>query len=261
MSNLPPADGLVVVSASLNAASYNRTGAATFETRTDRYVERRLATQVDVVNLQEVGNGSGRWGRPNCFMRDRLVEGWDHTYRRHIGSDGRYCFSHRRRIIPLKSGVITADRSTWFRGDDKQAAYLVFSKDGVRAIDVSFHLESRIGEAAEAKRVDQMLSIASGALLIAHEWDVDVRNILLVGDANSERAVPAAMGSGQWRNIATGTPFEDEPTFTGWDGLARHRYDYAFVHDTAEAASVTGVIHDTEVSDHAELMVERTLVV
>lgn len=254
-----PASGPVVVSASLNAASYNRTGASTFEARTDRYVERRLASQVDVVDLQEVGNGMGRWGRPNCLMRDRLVAGWDHTYRRHIGSDGRYCFSHRRRIIPIKSGVITADRSTWFRGDDKQAAYLVFTKDGVLAMDVSFHLESRHGEAAEAKRVGQMQSIAAGALLIAREWDVDVRNVLLVGDANSEQAVAAAMNAGGWRDVARGTSFADEPTFTGWDGHARHRYDHAFVHATAGPASVTDVIHDFEVSDHAELIVERVL--
>lgn len=261
MSNQHPAAGPVVVSASLNAASYNRTGAATFEARTDRYVARRLASQVDVVDVQEVGNGIGRWGRPNCLMRDRLVAGWDHTYRRHIGSDGRYCFSHRRRVIPLKSGVITAERSTWFRGDDKQAAYLVFSKEGVRAMDVSFHLESRIGDAADAKRVEQMMSIAAGAELVADEWDVDVRNVLLVGDANSEVSVDAAMTAGRWHNVATGTPFAGEPTFTGWDGRARHRYDHGFVHATAGPAALTAVHHDAKVSDHAELIIERTLAV
>lgn len=251
----------VVTSASLNAASYNRRGAATYEARVDRYASRRLETQVDVVDLQEVGHGRNRWLRPNCHMRDRLDAVWGETYRRHIGSDGRYCFSNRVRVRPLKSGVITAEQSTWFRGDDKQAAYLVFKRFKAVAMDVTFHLESSEHPAGEAKRVAQLLSIVAQALAIAEEWGVDLRNILFVGDANSEHAVPAAMAAGGWRDVAAGTAFASEPTFTGWDGRARSRYDYGFVHDTAGPARVSAVLHDPAISDHAELVIERTLVV
>jgi len=256
-----PTIGPVIVSASLNAASYNRRGAATYEDRIDRYIDRRMTTEVDVVDLQEVGNGSGRWGRPNCNMRDHLEASWGHRYRRHIGSAGRYCFSNRRRIKPIKSGVITADPSTWFRGDDKQAAYLVFRKEGILGMDVSFHLESSEHQAAEAKRIAQMLSIVSGAVEIASEWDVDVRNLLFVGDANSTQAVPDALAGHGWRNVARGTTFLGEPTFKDWDGRAAKRLDYGFVHDTAGPAALREVIYDRAVSDHAELVIERTLVV
>ena len=224
-------------------------------------MRRRLSEQVDVVDLQEVGNGPGHWRRPNCFMRGRLDDAWGDTYRRHIGSDGRYCFSHRERVRPVKSGVVTADRSTWFRGDDKQAAYLVIRKWKILAMDVSYHLESNPDPAAEASRVAQMLSIVDGAVAIADEWGVDVRNILFVGDANSEQAVAAAMAARGWRDVAAGTAFADEHTFGDWDGQARKRYDYAFVHETAGPASLRDVLHDPTVSDHAELVVERTLTV
>jgi endonuclease/exonuclease/phosphatase family metal-dependent hydrolase len=250
-----------VVSASLNAASYNRRGAATYASRVDRYTARRLSIPVDVVNLQEVGNGLPRWGRPNCFMRSRLDVLWGDTYRRHIGSDGRYCYSHRLRVKPIKSGVITAARSTWYRGDDKQAAYLVFRKADVLGMDVSFHLESALGSAAEAKRVAQMGSIAAGAVAIADEYGVDLRNILFVGDANSEQLVAAQMAAEGWRNVASDSAFFAEPTFADWDGRACKRYDYGFVHVTAAPASLSDVLHDPEVSDHAELVIERTLVV
>jgi len=251
----------VVTSASLNIASYNRRGAATYGARVDRYARRRLDAQVDVIDLQEVGHGRNRWFKPNGRMRDRLDEAWGETYRRHIGSDGRYCYSHRVRARPLKSGVITAERSTWFRGDDKQAAYLVFKRFKAVAMDVSFHLESSEHPSAEAKRVEQLLSIVSQALAIAEEWGVDLRNVLFVGDANSEHDVAAAMAVAGWRDVAAGTPFAAEPTFTGWDGRARHRYDYGFVHDTAGPALLTAVLHDPAISDHAELVIERTLVV
>lgn len=255
----PKPTGPTVTSSSLNAGSYNAPGAATYKARTDRYTRRRMASQLDVLDLQEVGNGPNKAGKPNCEMRDRLDDRLDGTYRRHIGGDGRYCYSNTTRIKPIKSGLITAAKSTWFNGDDKQGAYLVFEKDGVRGMDVSFHLEHRPGSAPDAKRVQQMLSIVKQALAIAKANGVDVRNILFVGDTNSEGMVAAAMLKAGWRNVATGTKYENRPTFIDWDGRGGKRFDYGFVHITAGPAEFNALHADPDISDHAELVIKRTL--
>lgn len=254
-----PAAGPSVTSASLNAACYNAEGAATYKPRTDRYVKRRLASLVDVINLQELGNGINRKTAPNALMRGRLDKGFGKTYRRHIGADGRYCYSNPATVKPIKSGVITAAKSTWFNGDDKQAAYLVFEKDGVRGMDVSFHLENEDGATADAKRPAQLLSIVAQALVIAKAQKVDLRNILFIGDTNSEGTVAATMAAAGWRNVAAGTPFENTSTYIGWDGRERKRFDYAFVYKTAAAADVNAIHADPDVADHAELVVRRQL--
>lgn len=254
----PPA-GPVVYSSSLNAGSYNATGAKTYKSRVDKYAKRRLASNLDVLNMQEVGNGINRKGKPNARMRSRLDAKIGKVYRRHAGSDGRYCYSNRTRVKPIKSDVITAAKSTWYRGDDKQASYVVYDKDGVRAMDVSFHLENEDGPIADAKRVEQMLSILAQALVIAKAQRVDIRNILFTGDTNSEGMVARAMLAAGWRNVATGGPFENAATFIGWDGKARKRFDYAFVHQTAGPASLHALHADPEIGDHAELVTKREL--
>lgn len=254
-----PTTGPVVTSASLNAGSYNATGAKTYKARTDRYVNRRLRQLVDVLNFQEVGNGLNRPGKPNARMRARLDKGFGDTYRRHIGSDGRYNYSNRGSVKPIRSGVITASKTAWFRGDNKQASYLVFEKNGVRGMDVSFHLENESGPVADRKRVDQMLSILKQALKIATAEGVDIRNILFVGDTNSEGMVADAMAAARWRNVATGTEYENARTFTGWDGRSSKRFDYGFVYQHASPATLVTVDADTDVSDHAELVIRRTL--
>jgi len=255
----PPTTGPEVVSASLNAASYNALGARTYKGRVDRYVARRLKYLVDVLNFQEVGNGINRASKPNCLMRDRLDTKFGATYKRRGGSDGRYNYTNLLRVKHVKSGVITAARSTWFNGDDKQASWEVFEKDGVRAMDVSAHLENEDGVVADAKRVASMLNIVAQALAIAKTLNVDIRNIMFTGDTNSAGMVAAAMKAAGWRNAATGTEYESAYTFMGWDGRSRERYDYAFVHTTAAEAAVTAVHHDTDISDHAELVVRRRL--
>lgn len=256
---VPKPSGPLVKSASLNAGSYNATGAKTFKSRVDKYAIRRLASRVDILNLQEVGNGIGTKAKPNCRMRGRLDLKLAPAYRRHIGSDGRYNYSNRTSVKPIKSGKITAAKSTWYRGDDKQASYIVYTKDGVRAMDVSFHLENESGAEADAERVAQMLSIVAQALVIAKAQKVDRRNILFAGDTNSEGMVERAMLAAGWRNVATNGPREHARTFTGWDGRGDERLDYGFVHITAGPATLDAVIADTGVGDHAELVITREL--
>lgn len=254
---VPVPAGPVVYSASLNAGSYNGPGAKTYKTRVDKYAIRRLASRVDILNLQEVGNGLGTKKAPNCRMRGRLDLKLAPIYRRHKGSDGRYCYSNRDQVKPIASGVITAEKSTWYRKDDKQAAYVIYEKDGVRAMDVSLHLENEDG--ADQKRVEQMLSIESQAVDIAIGQRVDIRNILLTGDTNSEGMVAKAMLEAGWRNVATDGKYENSATFIGWDGKARKRYDYGFVHESAGPATLHALHADPEVGDHAELVIKRQL--
>ncbi|VXC09350.1 hypothetical protein [Aeromicrobium sp. 9AM] len=256
----PPVDlGPEVISTTLNAASYNATGARTYKGRVDRYVVRRLKYPVDVMNFQEVGNGINRASKPNCLMRSRLDTKFGAVYKRRAGDKGRYNYVNLLRVKHIKGGLITAARSTQFRSDDKQASWEVYEKDSIRAMDVSFHLENDEGAVADAKRVSSMLNIVAQALVIAKTYKVDVRNILFTGDTNSQGMVAAAMKVAHWRNAATGTEYENAHTFTDWNGRARERFDYAFVHETAGPATVSAVHRDTDISDHAELVIRRHL--
>jgi|GEM_PF-5942539 len=237
-----------VVSAIQNMAGNNATGIKTAKARCDRYVDARKATPVHVVNAQETTVVS--------TVRPRLDSGLKPLgYGRSAGGKGRYCYTRGVKIIAAT--LLTVPSNLWYRKDDKQAAAVVYEIDGARGLDVSLHLESDLGAAADAIRVKQAVWIASAALDFASKHGVPAGNVMLSGDTNSEGLVLRALEALGWRNAAAGTKYEDVATFIGWDGRAEKRYDYAFVR-TADAV-VESVAQNASISDHAGLRVRRLL--
>lgn len=66
----PPA-GTGIYSVSLDVRSYNANGARTYKSCVDLYAKRRLASGLDVLNMQEVDNGISRKEKLNARMRSR----------------------------------------------------------------------------------------------------------------------------------------------------------------------------------------------
>lgn len=233
-----------------NMAGNNEQGARTGAARASVYASRRRAIPVDVALFQEATVAAK--------IRPTLDDKLKGLMTRAGGGEGRYAYlaNKNQRIA---GGMITAAKTTWYRSDDKQAAWVVWSKDGARAMDVSFHLESDSGAEADAKRVAQMTSIVAQALAIATKYGVPLANILFGGDANSVGMVERAMIAVGWRNFADGAEYEHDPTFIKWDGSGKERFDYAFGHKTA-SGRVVSIADDHDLSDHAGLRVERTLV-
>lgn len=247
----PKPPGVTVTSVSQNFAGNNAHGIATAVARIRRYVAARKSTPVDIINAQECTVAS--------LVRPRLDSGLEPLgYARVNGGKGRYQYRGAD-VTVLAHGLITTPRSTWFMGDDKQAAWVVYSKGGAVGMDVSLHLESASGATADRLRVDQAKYIAGQAMKIAELHGCPLTNVLLVGDTNSEGMVLAALVKAGWRNCAAGTEFENAHTFMGWDGKSRKRFDYGFVRQDAPDAKVVAISHDTSISDHAGLRIEREL--
>jgi hypothetical protein len=237
-----------ITSSSLNAAGSNATGAKTGKARAKKYISALKSKPVHIVNVQEATVASD--------FRPTLDTGLKPLgYSRAGGGDGRYCYARGVKVID--SGVFTAPASSEFNGDDKQAAWVAYELDGAKGMDVSIHLENEDG--ADSERVEQALYFAKTALAKAKALSVPSKNVLIVGDTNSEGMVLEALVKAGWRNVAAGTKYENVHTYMGWDGRARKRFDYAFVRKDAASAELLGINHSTDVSDHAALRVSRQL--
>ena len=245
-----PAATVEVISAIQNMAGNNVYGIKTAKARMGRYVAARKATPVHVLNAQETTVAS--------TVRPRLDSGLKpFGYTRAGGGEGRYCYTRGVKVID--AGLFTVPSKWWFQRDNKQAAWVVYERDGAIGMDVSMHLESASGMTADNLRVDQAKWIADSALAKAKALHVPEQNVLLTGDTNSEGMVLAALVSAGWRNAADGTDFTDTHTFMGWDGRSRKRFDYALVRHDAAKAEVEAISHDTSIADHAGLRVRRQL--
>ena len=248
----PAPKSVTVTTAVQNMAGNNAHGIVTAKARIERYVAAREAIPVDVISAQETTVAS--------TVRPRLDSGLKPLgYTRAGGGKGRYVFTGSRLKI-IASGLITAPKTAWYKFDDKQAAWVIYTVDGARGMDVSLHAESDSGVTPDALRVKQVLYFATAALAIAATNNVPAQNVMLAGDTNSEGMVAAALVAAGWRNVANGTPFRNTHTFMGWDGRSRRRFDYGLVRDNALPAELVALAHDTEISDHAGLRIVRQLI-
>lgn len=236
----------LVITAIQNMAGNNAKGIKTGKARATKYAQARLATPVDVISLQETTVKSRI--RPTL---DKLLAP---RYRRAGGGKGRYIYTANGLKV-IASGLITTKKSTWWKKDDKQAAWVIFEKSGIRGMDVSYHLES--DPKASKQRLAQITDILFQGEAIARRHGVAKHNILWAGDANSTKQVDAYMASRGYPNAAAGTKYENRPTFIGWDGKSKRRVDYAH----GSNAVVVAVTADPKISDHAGLRVRRNLTV
>lgn len=245
---------VTITSAVANLAGSNAHGRATGLARARRYVAAREATPVDVIDAQEATVVS--------LVRPTLDLGLKPLgYKRTKGGEGRYQWANLGQVNVIASGLLTVPSKLWYKRDDKQAAWVIVEKSGIRAMDVSWHLESDLGDVPDGLRVDQALWIATQSLGIAAMHATKSQNVMLAGDTNSEGMVLDALIDADWRNVAAGTEFEDDYTFMGWDGEARERFDYGLVREDAAPAELVAVAHDTTISDHAGLRIVRQLTI
>lgn len=233
----------------LAGAAVNTHGVKTAAKRLSRYTAHLAAHKVTSVLTQEVN--SAILGHLNAMLPMQDAK----------GGNGRFVtVSNSAKVIA--SGVFTApDR---YNGDDKQCAWIVYEAGGALSCEGSMHLEYRDGAKADAVRVKQANYFAEQLLAKAKTHKVPLGNVMLAGDTNSEGLVLKELLGQKWRNAAAGTDFEDDRTFTGWDDVARKRFDYVLVYDGPGAipveAEVTEVVPDTAISDHARLRVVRHLI-
>lgn len=249
----PPAKPktVTVTTVSQNMAGNNAHGIRTAKSRITRFIGTVKADPVDVIDAQETTVAS--------TVRPRLDSGLKPLgMKRTGGGMGRYVYTDDRLEV-IAAGLITAPKSAWYKLDDKQAGYTGYRVEGARGMDVSFHAESDLGKKPDELRVKQMLYFAAQSLMIAAKNGIPAQNILLAGDTNSEGMVLAAMIKAGWRNVAAGTDFEGDPTFIGWDGRSRKRYDYGFVRADALPAELVAITYDARISDHGGLKIIRQL--
>lgn len=245
-----PAASVKVVTIEQNMAGNNAHGIATAKSRVAKFTAKAKASPADVILALETTVAS--------TVRPRLDSGLKPLYRRAGGGEGRYAYTSPRLKI-LGAGMVTTPKSTWYRNDDKQAAWVAFEIDGARGFDMGFHAESDSGTLPDKLRVDQVLWFARRGLEIAAMFGAPEENVLIAGDTNSQAAVLAAMVAAGWRNVAAGTTFEKTHTFMDWNGKARARFDYGFVRQSALPAELMNVTHDTGIADHAGLRIVRYL--
>lgn len=227
-----------------NMAGNNAQGIKTGKSRATAYAAARAKTPVDLICLQETTVAS--------LIRPTLDKLLAPRYRRAGGGKGRYIYASST-VKVIASGLITTRKTTWYQGDDKQAAWVVFEKNGLRGMDVSYHLES--DPKASSKRLEQITDILNQGEAIAMRYKVGRHNILWAGDANSTSQVDKLLRSRGYPNAAAGTAHEHAPTLIGWDGKGRKRVDYAH----GQQAVIETINPDRKLSDHAGLRVRRTL--
>ncbi|WP_311210913.1 MULTISPECIES: M23 family metallopeptidase [unclassified Aeromicrobium] len=234
--------GPVVTTAVQNMGGNNAVLSKTGKSRATAYAAHRRNVPTDVLLTQEDTVASGI--RPTL---DSKLKGF---MTRVGGGEGRYVRIGKR-LKRIAGGMITASKSTWYKGDDKQAGWVVYEVEGVRGMDVSFHLESESGTLADSKRVDQMTSIIAQARTLAKRYGVRDENVLYAGDTNSEALVARVLAPMGLRNVAKGTKYENVATFIP----SRKRLDYGFSSGDAVMESIGG----PELSDHKGLRIRRTL--
>ena len=227
-----------------NMAGNNATGIKTGQARATAYAAARARTPVDLICLQETTVAS--------LIRPTLDKLLKPRMRRVAGGKGRYIYA-RTDLKIVASGLITTKKSTWYKNDDKQAAWVIFETDGLRGMDVSYHLES--ASSADRHRLAQIHDILTQTETLAKKYQVPKHNIVLAGDANSTTQVTAFLEGRGYPNAAAGTSWENSETFIGWNGLGKRRVDYAH----GQQATLETINPDRKLSDHAGLRVRRIL--
>lgn len=235
---------MTISTVTINLAGNNPHGQRTGAKRAKAYAAYRIKYPVDILCVQETTVLSK--------VRPTLDKALKPTYRRVAGGKGRYIYAHKRLTI-IAGGLITTPKNTWYKRDAKQAAWIVHETAGIRGIDVSFHLEH--DAKAGQHRLAQMAAIVAQAVVIAKKYQVKPHNICFAGDANSTTEVPRLMARLGYPSTARGTSCENTPTFHGWDGRSANRIDYIF----SPTGSLTGIIANKIISDHASLHARRQL--
>jgi hypothetical protein len=236
--DVPVATTVTVRTLQMNVAGYNaEKGMRTAISRSRRIVKRVRALEPQVACFQELSN----------LKKSKMLPIFDAGLKGVLarakgGSDGRHVYfggpaGHRAQRVA--SGVMQVTVGHRFKNDDKQAAWLVHTVDGVLAMDVSFHLESddgtdpRSGLTADALRPLQMLDFLDQTIALARKLHVDLRNVMLCGDTNSKRAVRDAMVKRGWvsvAEVARTTEHTDLQTHNRWRPTTTGPpIDYAFV--------------------------------
>ncbi len=236
--DIPATTTVTVRTLQMNVAGYNaEKGMRTAVSRSRRIVKRVRALEPQVACFQELSN----------LKKSKMLPIFDSGLKGVLarakgGSDGRHIYfggPAGHRVQRVASGVIQVTAGHRFKNDDKQAAWLAYTVDGVLAMDVSFHLESddgidpKSGLTADALRPLQMLDFLDQTIALAKKHHVDLRNVMLCGDTNSKRAVRDAMAKRGWvsvAEVAKTAEHTDLQTHNHWRPTVKGPpIDYAFV--------------------------------
>lgn len=168
----------------------------------------------------------------------------------------------------VASGVI--ELTPKHSGNDKQCAWAVSTKMGVRVLDASPHLTSVADDKRDSNglsgleaRKGQTRSMFKQLLAIAKEYDVDIRNIIIGGDFNSELAilsVAAEFGFVDALSLAKEKVNEEYNSFNGWKKTKKlgDHLDHFLVHKTAKVNKWLMAM-DEEAADHNSITVTLEL--
>lgn len=253
----PPVTGPVksarVFTLCWNVAGYNDYGIRTWKVRVAKVAAVILAKWPDIVLTQELSNNA------NARMLPRLTLLIETKYRRGgAGVSGKWAFWRRSTIRGVKT--VKKTLAARLRGDAKQAVAVIYRKNGVLGMDVTYQLEYRSEKrvaGANRMRVRQINEIEAWARSIAAKHGVPLRNVALIGDSNSTSAVRDRLTVLGWYTPVT------PATFTGWNrnpdddktiDLVSVRAD----HKAAIDVTVT-VVASPSKSDHARLDVRRNI--
>lgn len=254
LEELPPLATVKAKTSMQNVAGYNKPdqpGVTGFKTHIPAIAKTFIATNPDIALFNELSN----LPKPKMLpLMDSELEG--RLTRAPYGTDGRQVYSNDATITRIASGVLTAAKSTWYDGDDKQMSWEAYVKDGARALDAVGQLESELGVKADAKRVAQILDFLAQVTAKAAAYKVPHENILVGIDGNSSHLVLQAAIAAGWKSALTGKAGEAY-TFHHWDGVATKRYDYLLV--PAETSTSGGSVMKSTNADHYRLTVTRNL--
>lgn len=188
-------------------------------------------------------------------LMDASLEG--HLQRAPHGYSGHYAYTDPA-VKVIASGWMRAKSTSWYLRDSKEGCWIVYEKDGKRALDATFQAEHKIGKAPDAKRVAQALDFDTQIFALAAKYGVPTANVLYMPDTNSEGQVIAALIKRGRVNAAAGTRYEHTTTFNAWGKKTPKRYDYAVVGKGAKIVSI--VVDSSKNSDHDRLIVVRNLI-
>lgn len=221
-----PAKSIRIRTVDMNVAGYNDHGQKTYKSRVDAFGKKMVDLNPDIITVQELSNLLKARMRPRLdaiLKKDGIL--------RAGGSDGRYVYYNSKTVKKIATGYYTAAKTSWFKRDDKQAAWLVYSKNGVKAMEISLHLENEDG--ADAKRIQQLSSFVHQTLTTAKKYGVAQKNISINGDTNSDNMARQFMESLGWvdsSRTADVRENEEFKTHNSWGTIKRGAHiDYLFV--------------------------------
>lgn len=200
-------------------------------------------------------------GEPDMVSEtDRLLT----TMQREAIKKGVGVYRRKASTNHAASGVI--ELAPRLDGNDKQCAWMVVTKQGVRVLVGSPHLTSAAdNKGGYEARLGQTRSMFKQLLVLGEKLGVDKRNIVIAGDFNSETAilkVAAEFGFVDALSIAKTKVNAKHDSFNGWKKTPQNgeHLDHVLVHKDAVVTKWLLSLDDDGGSDHNGLTVTLELV-